>query len=67
MNRNSKDWLEHKWIIRLDSGKFYMLSPTGSTVECTGPATPRQLAKIAWEKGAWEVVFDFDLNLDPDK
>lgn len=65
-NLNPK-YEREKWYIRLKDGKFYMLSPDGKTVECTGPATPRMFAKIAWNRGAQEVVFDFDLNLDPDK
>lgn len=55
------------WIIRYGGSGFYMLGPDGELISCTGPATPRKFAKIAWEKGADDVKFDFDLNLDPDK
>jgi hypothetical protein len=55
---------DRRWIIRYSGSGFYMTGPGGELVE---NKTPRQLAHIAWAKGAWEVVFDFDLNLDPDK
>lgn len=55
------------WIIRYSGSGFYMTGPGGELVTCNDPATPRMLAKIAWDKGADDVKYDFDLNLDPNK
>lgn len=65
MSLNPK-YVREKWIITLENGVFVLTDNHGSIVP-TGILTPRQLAKIAWDKGAQEIVFDFDLNLDPDK
>lgn len=68
-NINPK-YVREVWIIHCEPPMgFYLTDPTGAVVQTPGVnmCTPRQLAKIAWDKGAQEIKYDFDLNLDPDK
>lgn len=58
---------EKTWTIIWEEcdGLFELLGPSGDPV-ANGPK-PKALAKRAFAEGADAVVFDFDLNLDPEK
>ena len=51
------------WFIRYSGSGFYMVGPAGELVESTANLTlPRQFANIAWDRGADEVVHDYDCS-----
>lgn len=50
------------WRISYSGSGICMVGPTGDTVGPGKDLKPRDLANIAWDKGADEVVHDYDLS-----
>jgi hypothetical protein len=52
-----------KWYIRYGGSGFYLVGPAGELVESTNLLTlPRQFSNIAFDRGADEVVHDYDCS-----